>query len=506
MSNAPILASSLDYTDKDFTSIRLRLFALIQSVFPTWSDQNVTNFGNLLLELFAFTGDILTFYQDNQGRESRMVTATQRKNVIALAKMLGYTPMGATAAQATEVITLKAPPIGSVTIPKGSTILTADITNPVSFQLLADAVIAPGASPPTTSVTVENSANAVDTFTSSGLPDQSFVLTKSPYLDNSSTIVAGNGTYAQVDNFLDSISTDRHYTVVVDQNDRATITFGDGINGAIPSATITNHYKTGGGLAGLVEPGAISNLQGSFTDNLGNPIVISVTNPQKSSGGDDRQTIQQIQTLAPASVRAETRCVSREDFEINAVKVPGVARALMTTSNEDPAVPENSGILYVVPNGGGTPTDLLLSQVATEVTVTFPSTLTFRVAVDGAVYFVINVFLRVFKQPKFTGPQVGANLRATLASYFAISLPDGTKNPKIDFGANYLDANGNPSPIFPLGPLFDACGETVGVNRIGGSPTDFLLNNLHQDLALLARQFPILGTVTITDADTGLAI
>ena len=94
-----LLPPNLDYTDKDFDALRERLMLLVRSVFPDWSDFSVASFGNLLLEMFAFVGDVLGFYLDAQSRESRLATATQRRNVIALARMLGFTLQGARAAQ-----------------------------------------------------------------------------------------------------------------------------------------------------------------------------------------------------------------------------------------------------------------------------------------------------------------------------------------------------------------------------------------------------------------------
>lgn len=499
-----IVPASLDYTDKDFAAIRLRLQALVRSVFPAWTDFNVAQFANVLLELFAWVGDVLTFYQDNQAREARLVTATQRKNVINLAKMLGYTPSGVQAAQTTETLTLAAAVAGTVTIPAGTLVLTADITTQIAFQLLADAVFAPSIT--TASVLAEHSQGATDTFDSTGLPDQTWVLSQTPYIDGSTVVVAADGTYVEVDNFLASLPTDQHFTVVVDQNDRATVRFGNGVNGHIPSGSGTVTYKTGGGSTGNVDPGSLTRVQGTFTDNLGNPVTVSGTNAQKAQGGLDRQTIAQIQTLAPPSLSANTRTVSKPDYEINAKRVAGVARALMTTSNEDPAVPENSGVLYVVPVGGGVASLSLLSAVLTMVTVTYPNTLTFRVSVQTAAYLAIDVFVRVYKTAKTAPAQIGLNLRTALATYFAILQADGTPNPAIDFGANYVDDNGLPSPTFALGPLFSTLEQVAGVRKIGGLPTDFLLNRVHQDVVLLARQFPQLGVVTIIDGDTGQAI
>jgi hypothetical protein len=92
-----LLAHAKDYTDKDFDSLRLRLQSLVRSVFPDWTDFNIASFGTIL-ELYAFVLDVLVVYQDNQARESRLLTATQRKNLIALCKLLGFRPAGARAA------------------------------------------------------------------------------------------------------------------------------------------------------------------------------------------------------------------------------------------------------------------------------------------------------------------------------------------------------------------------------------------------------------------------
>jgi len=94
---------TLDYTDRDFDSIQLRLQSLIRSVFPDWTDFNVANFGDILLDLFSHVGDVLGKYQDGQARESRIVTATQRRNVLALVKLLGYRAQGARASTVDEI-------------------------------------------------------------------------------------------------------------------------------------------------------------------------------------------------------------------------------------------------------------------------------------------------------------------------------------------------------------------------------------------------------------------
>jgi len=41
-------------------------------VFPEWSDFSVAGFGNILLEMYSFVGDVFTHYLYGQARESRL--------------------------------------------------------------------------------------------------------------------------------------------------------------------------------------------------------------------------------------------------------------------------------------------------------------------------------------------------------------------------------------------------------------------------------------------------
>ena len=113
---------------------------------------------------------------------------------------------------------------------------------------------------------VEHSEPQDELFASSGLPNQEVVLPATPFLDGSAAVTAGNGDYVEVVNFLGSTATDRHFLVLVDQNDGATVRFGNGINGVVPSGTITVRYKTGGWATGNVNAGTLTKLEGSFTD------------------------------------------------------------------------------------------------------------------------------------------------------------------------------------------------------------------------------------------------
>jgi predicted phage baseplate assembly protein len=315
-------------------------------------------------------------------------------------------------------------------------------------------------------------------------------------------VSAGNGDYTEVVNFLGSTAAAPHFLVLVDQADRATIRFGNGMNGAVPSGTISVRYKTGGGAVGNVNAGTLVKLDGNFTDTRGNPVSISATNPQAASGGTDRQTIAQIQTLSPESIRVLSRTVSREDYEVNARRLPEVARALMLTSNEDPGIAENTGILFVIPRGGGVPSPALKEAVKQQVTVVFPNTLTFQVAVQDPVYLSIDVQATVFLRQGANASVVRAAITRALTDFFAVSLPDGTPNPAVDFGWNAKDADGQPAGEVAFSDVFDVVHDIAGVRKIGDGPSDFLLNGARADVVIGTREFPVLGRVTLLNGHT----
>ena len=496
-----LLPSSLDMTDKDFDALRLRLIALARSVFPDWSDFAVASFGNVLLELYAFVGDVVGYYLDNQARESRLVTATQRKNVIALARMLGYKLHGARAATSEAVFTLARAASAEVRIAAGTVARTREVTEPVRFQLLADVVIPAGALQ--ASGVVENSKTYVQLFDSRGLADLDIILDHTPYLDASVSVSAANGAFVEKESLLGSGPNDRHFVVLVDQNDRATVRFGNGTSGAPPSGTVTVTYKTGGGASGNVDAGRIVVVEGTFTDAHGRAAQVSVTNAEPASGGTDRQSVASAKLLAPESLRTLTRSVTREDFEVNARRVPGVARALMLTSNEDPTVPENSGVLYVIPQGGGLPTPALKNLVLAQVTDVFPATLTFQVSVQNPVYKKLDVEARIYLRQGHAPVTVRERIKASLAAMFRVSEADGTPNPLVNFGFNVKDADGNPAGEVAWSDVFNVIRDTEGVRKIGDLRGDLKLNSLPADVKLAIKEFPVLGTVTVVNGDTG---
>ncbi len=83
--------TNVQYTSKDFSSIKNDLIEYTKSYFPdTYKDFNETSPGMMLLEMNAYVGDVLSFYIDQQYRELLLPLAEERRNIITMAKMFGY--------------------------------------------------------------------------------------------------------------------------------------------------------------------------------------------------------------------------------------------------------------------------------------------------------------------------------------------------------------------------------------------------------------------------------
>jgi hypothetical protein len=84
---------NINYVGKDFATLKQNLVDFTKTYFPnTYSDFNEASPGMVFIEQAAAIGDVLSFYQDVQLKESMLAYATERKNVISLAQSMGYKP------------------------------------------------------------------------------------------------------------------------------------------------------------------------------------------------------------------------------------------------------------------------------------------------------------------------------------------------------------------------------------------------------------------------------
>lgn len=115
--------------------------------------------------------------------------------------------------------------------------------------------------------------------------------------------------WSQVNDFLDSESKDRYYTI--DRTD-GDISFGNGKHGMVPpigSDNIKATYSIGGGKSGNFDASKISKLQSSIA------FVDKVFNPISSSGGTETEDLDKFLKRAPTIFKKRDRATALEDYE-----------------------------------------------------------------------------------------------------------------------------------------------------------------------------------------------
>lgn len=107
-------SKDVSYLGKDFSQLRQNLIEFSKQYFPnTYTDFNETSPGMLFIEMASYVGDVLSYYADNNLKESLLEQATESGNIFDLAKSLGYTPKNSVPAHVTLDVFQLVPSIGT---------------------------------------------------------------------------------------------------------------------------------------------------------------------------------------------------------------------------------------------------------------------------------------------------------------------------------------------------------------------------------------------------------
>lgn len=376
--SSPNIPVSVDYTSRDYYSLRealiARVKARVEAANPNrqWDGTDPSDFGVALVEAFAYMGDIMGYYIDRVANESYLLTATQRQNVINIARSYGYTPAGYQAAVTTLSFTNLTN--SSVTIPSGTQVygevLVDDVVTQIIFTTSQELVLTSSATGTVDathgeliSVRTENVAEAGEIIgTSDGTPSQVFELNDTTIVEDSVRVFVQSGLeyieWDKVENLIDSGPNDTVFEVLIDANNVHYIVFGDGVSGSIPNnlANIKVDYVVGGGVIGNIAANVITDIYAvpGFTENdtalLANKV--SVTNATAGVGGDDPEATEQIRKLAPLALTALNRAVSLADYENILLNLSDVGKAKAVANTR------TSVTIYVAPQSSDTSTDL----------------------------------------------------------------------------------------------------------------------------------------------------
>lgn len=140
---------------------------------------------------------------------------------------------------------------------------------------------------------------------STGLPDQSFQVTKDNYIDSSSTVFVDAVEWTSVGDLIASEPSDEHYTISLTDNDAAIVDFGDGKTGKTPPLGVNNvdvWYRYGAQSNGNAGANTIT------IDKTGVSFVSSITNPRPAQGWSQAdaassESLAQAKILGPGQLR-----------------------------------------------------------------------------------------------------------------------------------------------------------------------------------------------------------
>jgi hypothetical protein len=112
----------IDYMAKDYASFRQALVDYIPTLIPAWTESHEADIGIMLLELLAYMGDDLSYYQDAVANEAFLGSARQRISVRRLVRLVDYTMNDGVSARAFVHLDLTAGTTGF--LPAGTPVLT----------------------------------------------------------------------------------------------------------------------------------------------------------------------------------------------------------------------------------------------------------------------------------------------------------------------------------------------------------------------------------------------
>jgi hypothetical protein len=82
----------IDYLAKDFDSFKLALSQFSAQRYPAWQERSEADFGIMFMEALSAVGDELSYLQDRVAAEAALLTATQRRSLVSMARLVDYEP------------------------------------------------------------------------------------------------------------------------------------------------------------------------------------------------------------------------------------------------------------------------------------------------------------------------------------------------------------------------------------------------------------------------------
>jgi uncharacterized phage protein gp47/JayE len=458
----------IDYLARDYASIRRELLDLIPQKLPEWTDRTEADFGVVLIELFSYVADILSYYQDRIANEVFLTTAQERRSVIQHLRLIGYEMAPAAPASAALSIIVGNNQQQTIEIRKGDQFATPTTKDrpSVTFEYINDQPLVIDLSQLALNSAAKPDGSPLPNFkealkvipvvqgrsvikevlaVSDGTPNQRYPLAQPAALASSIQIVMAttpptppwrlrqNLVFSQPaytpeqlaalqyqDRIASTLgfsrSADPDFATQTDENDITTVIFGDGQYGMIPpvGVQILASYRVGGGSNGNVGAGQITTLVKSAQLQL---IGAKVINRDAASGGADRESTDHAIKFAPTVFSSMQRAVTASDYVAQARLFPGVSKARAEATNW------NFIKLYIAPTGDGEfPTDTLKNNLIAY--FEDKRMLTTFIQVENPNYVSIQLRATFGAKPYFKQGDVQADAKAAIAALFDFAKAD----------------------------------------------------------------------------------
>jgi hypothetical protein len=462
------LPVSIDYTNRDFNSLRSALIARVQQSIPEWQGTDPADFGVALVETFAYMGDLINYYIDRIANESFIYTANQRQSLLNLSRIYGYSPTGYKAASVDITITNNSN--NTYTISDGS-VISGEINNngvfsTIYFTLDSQVMLAPN-TPTTVTAThgrpsildypAQNSTDIAGKIIgySDGTSNQIFPINSDNVLEDSVVVYVLNGTtyeqWSKIDHIVDANQNSTVYQIYFDEFDQLYIQFGNGLSGSIPqvNAAIKVQYSIGGGVIGNIPNNTLNTLYYGFDSTytpysssdlaiinsnltINNTITATVTG--LGTGGSDPETNSSIRVNAANALSPFYRAITLSDYEKLVMNSSFVGKAKAS------ADVWNSVNLYIAPISTGSAYDpyplydsgnigLLTDKWTTLTSSVYPviqpyTQIGVAVTLLPPTYVPVKITVEYTRDLRFTNDQVSNNIKTILRAGFSYQGTD----------------------------------------------------------------------------------
>jgi hypothetical protein len=417
MSNEITPLAKVSYLNKSYKELREELLAKAPLISGgVWTDLNSAELLTALLELVLGVNDLNMFYFDHQSNEAFLRRANERKNVVAHCNMLSYRLSSWTPSKGNVTVKLKALQSGHVSIPKytklkSSSDLVYYVTNTVFLT---------SNNPIVTLDAAQGVPNKI-TYRSNGMPDQQYIIPSKFMAEGSITVSVNDLEWLYVDDgFAKSGPYSEHYVLRSDSAETNYIVFGDDVIGKIPpdASLISLEWADTLGPAGNVRANQIKGF-----DNDSEFSNISIVTSTNFSGGAQPESIEEAKKLAPMSLRALWKGVTRDDFITLTEHFPGVRQASVLDINDFPIYSFKLSyyevVVVVIPQEG----EFLSDQFKLEVQQYLDERkyVTCDIRVENPEYVRIDIEAAIYKYRDYDERAVIANVESVLADFFTIA-------------------------------------------------------------------------------------